>query len=162
MTKGRKRTPLALALARGTYRRDRHGELSDHPVSVPLASIPAAPETLGETGRQKWVETATILQRLGLLEERYLDALLMLCAAFDDLADAEATIRVQGRYTSTASGRPKLHPACTVAQQARDEIRRYLVEFGCTPATSTRVSTSGGTNRKPSVPTRKSSLTDPL
>jgi P27 family predicted phage terminase small subunit len=155
MTRGRKRTPLALALSRGTYRPDRHGELSDQPVSVPLATIPAAPEALGAVGRAKWSELATILQRLGLLESRFLDALEMLCRAFDDLADAEATIRKENRYTKTIDGKPKLHPANVVAQQARDEIRRYLVEFGMTPATSTRVTSSGGANRPPSVPTRK-------
>jgi len=162
MTRGRPKTPLALKISRGTYRQDRDGKLSDHVVGVPLASIPTPPAALGDVGRAKWTETATMLQRLGMLEERFLDALQMYCKAFDDLADAEATIRVQGRYTSTASGRPKLHPACTVADQARDEIRRYLTEFGMTPSASSRVSTSSGIARKPAVPTRKSSLTDPL
>lgn len=163
MTKGRPKTPLALKIVRGTYRPDRDGKLSDHVAGTVLTAIPTPPAALGETGKAKWTTTAEVLQSLGLLEDRFLHALECYCRAWDALHGAEADLAEQGSYFLAGNGKPRPHPAHLLAQHARDEIRKYQTEFGFTPSSSPRVTTSGGTNRKPAVPTRKSTYgKDPL
>jgi P27 family predicted phage terminase small subunit len=150
-TKGPRPTPTELRLARGTHRNTRHGDASQEPKgdTIPL---PDPPESLKEHGVQKWIECGQKLSLLGLLESRYLDALEMYCRAWDRLAFYETTLEQTGEFFVAESGYVGRHPAANGAKEARDEIRRYQVEFGLTPSSSTGIKVSGSTKR--GVPNR--------
>lgn len=77
-----------------------------------------------------------------LLETRFLDALEMYCRAWDKLTHYEAVLDKQGEFTTTEKGFICRHPAAVGARQARDEIRRYQIEFGLTPSSASSVKVS--------------------
>src|SRR3990167_4162210 len=118
--RGTRPTPTAVKLARGTHRPDRHGDPDSEPHGALLGSVPVAPETLGEVGGAKWQEWGQHLASLGLLEQRYLDALEMYCRAWDRLAEYERILREDGEFVKTTKGYVCRHPAATGAKQARD------------------------------------------
>jgi P27 family predicted phage terminase small subunit len=74
---------------------------------------------------------------MGLLESRHLDALEVYCRAWDSLHKSEATLKKDGEYVTAESGAMARHPAAINRDRARDDIRRYIIEFGGTPSSAT-------------------------
>lgn len=116
-----------------------------------LQKVPAAPRHLGSTGKRKWKEVGTHLLRLTILEERYFDAMIVYCEAWDRKEEAEKVLREEGRYVAHARGGGKTrHPAAIEHREALDLIRRLQVEFGFTPAAATSIKVAGKTPGRPS------------
>lgn len=134
---GRKSTPTAIKIAKGTVR--ARDQLPLQPVGEAVASVPKPPKSLKATGKAKWKEWGQRLLQLKLLETRYLDALEMYCRAWDRLAEYEKVLNDQGEFFIAESGYVGRHPAANGAKQARDEIRRYQQEFGLTPSSAASV-----------------------
>ena len=133
----RPRVPTALKLARGTFRKDRHGDHTLEPRGTVLKTIPKAPKSLGKHGKAKWKETGERLQSLGLLEDRFLEALEMYCSAWDRLAHYEDVLaKTDEFYAMPKTGHVCRHPAAIGAKQARADIHRYQNEFGLTASSS--------------------------
>lgn len=150
---GRKPLPVELKLARGTLRKGRDGDPAERPKGVALSVVPDPPEALGEMGLIRWKETCARLISMGVFEDRYLHSVEMYCRAWDALSEAEKVIKEEGMYYVVGdNGARAKHPAATEAKNARDEIRRYQVEFGFTPSSSSAVKSKSG--NKPTVPTR--------
>lgn len=151
---GRRPTPVELKVARGTDRKDRDGDVANRPKGATLSVIPDPPESLGEIGRARWEETCRRLTTMGVLEDRYLQAVEAYCLAYDALAAANAVIAKEGMYYAVGTnGAVAKHPAATEAKNARDEIRRYQVEFGFTPSAAGSVK-SKTADKKAGPPTR--------
>lgn len=150
MTTGRKGIPDAIKMARGTFRADRASKSSVP--SVPMQERPKAPESLDEIGRVKWEELVDQFIFLKLLERRFLDGMEMYCRAWDRLAHYEAAYK-DNEFTTVESGYVCAHPAIGLAKQARDDIRRYQVEFGFTPSSAKGVNATAPT-KKAGVPNR--------
>lgn len=135
--RGPRPTPTGLKIASGTHRADRHGAVKDTQGGV--ISLPEPPETLGDAGRTAWVRFGTVAESLGLLEPRFLGALERLCDAYDRLAWASEDIGAKGRVQLSETGYECPRPSVAIEKEARDEIRRYLIEFGWTPAAAANV-----------------------
>ena len=133
--RGPRPTPTQLKIARGTVR----GTDKPNATVGEQCDLAPAPESLGEAGRKAWEQYGAIARSLGLLEERFLPALERLGDAHDRLQWAKADIEQNGRTAMTDKGYEHIRPACTVEREARDEIRRYLIEFGLTPASAANV-----------------------
>jgi P27 family predicted phage terminase small subunit len=131
--RGPRRTPTAVKVARGTHRKDRDGDPSLEPQPEKIGA-PAAPTGLGKIGRAKWKQLAPRLSKLGLLTEQDLEALSLLCEAYDEKESCEKTLKKEGDYYLTASGLIRVHPAVTRLQRCIDRIRNLMASFGMTPS----------------------------
>lgn len=143
--------PVELHIAAGTYRPARHGK-SNATSGTMLDAIPDPPASLEASGKVKWQSIGTILQIRGLLQGRYLDALEMLCRAYDRLERYQAVLAKDGEFYTTKRGAIGAHPAVRLLAVARDDIRRYLIEFGMTPSSSNGIDVPPPSGK--SVPSR--------
>lgn len=102
--------------------------------------LPEPPDSLKETGRQKWVQFGLSLQARNMLSEHYLPSLEHLCRLHDQLAQIEEEMS-DGNGGSIlmvqSSWGPKLNPLVAIRNTTMLLIRTMLTDFGMTP-TSTR------------------------
>lgn len=131
--RGPKRTPTSVKIARGTHRKDRDGDPALEPQPEQIAA-PPPPAHLGKVGRGKWQDLAPRLARIGLLTEADVEALTLLCEAFEEKATCEAKLTEDGEYYWTESGYCGVHPAVSRLQRTIDRIRKLLAAFGMTPS----------------------------
>lgn len=133
--RGPRPIPTAIKIAKGTDRGNdqRKTTMGD------AIDLPEPPSTLGDAGRAAWERFGSVAWSLGVLEARFLAALERLCEAHDRLAWAQADIASGGRTSKNDKGYEYARPAVTIEKEAREEIRRYLIEFGWTPASAANV-----------------------
>jgi P27 family predicted phage terminase small subunit len=135
--RGRKPTPTALRVLRGNPA--RRPLPVDEATPVVLASTAAPPEWLDDAAKHEWARVAPLLAKNGLLTELDSDALVAYCRAFADWREASARIKQFGMVVKTPSGYPMPSPYAPLAQKALVTMYRFMVEFGLTPASRTRV-----------------------
>lgn len=138
--RGKKPTPRAFKVLKGTFREGDHKGEPDPPV---VRGVPAVPAWLGSEGSRRWRETAAWLVGMGVLADADLHALELYCAAWDELAACERAIKRHGAYFTANSGYVGQHPAVNRSFKARDVIRRYQQEFGMTPSARSGVKMAG-------------------
>ena len=148
--------PLELHRKEGTFRPDRHDRTIKLP-GLPLAEVPPPPEGLGDEGRRRWASIGAVLVAEKILRPEHKDGLFLLCAAFDRLEHYEAVLREQQEFYRLSSGTILRHPGGLGAKQARDDIRRFLIEFGLTPASAAALGEASAAATK-AVPNRHKDL----
>ena len=138
---GRPPKSTQLKLVHGTYRasRDRKGvHISG------LKTPPKPPKTFLKTvhpkARAEWVRIAAELVALGLLSELDLVALECYCLAYERMQRAEEILAVEGLTFTSEKGFVMQRPEVAIASVARKEVRDFLVQFGMSPASRSRVS----------------------
>ncbi|NJL71586.1 MAG: phage terminase small subunit P27 family [Candidatus Competibacteraceae bacterium] len=148
MAGGRPRKPKQLKILHGTFRPDRNP--ANEPDPERPIEIPKAPTHLGPFGKRKWKDLATRLAREGLLTVLDVEALEMLCEAYDQYRSAHhavhhrldtATGRTQKRtlqeYLATHSFQTQIELSAMNSQF--EFYRKLLIEFGMTPASRNRI-----------------------
>jgi P27 family predicted phage terminase small subunit len=132
--RGRKPKPTALKV------------LSGNPGKRPLPTepelvraIPRCPRHLDGEARREWRRIAGELYEAGLLTRVDRAALAAYCQAWARWVEAEEKVRELGAVVKTPTGCLMQNPWLGVANRALDEMRRFLVEFGMTPSSRTRV-----------------------
>jgi P27 family predicted phage terminase small subunit len=80
------------------------------------------------------------LLRLGLLTAVDRAAFAAYCTVYARWADAEEALKKTGPVVRSPSGYPMISPYLIVANRALDQMRQYLIEFGLTPASRSRIS----------------------
>lgn len=131
--RGTKKTPIELKVARGTYRADRDGDLSELPQVSPIANVPQPPIELGSIGASIWVEKAPELMAAGLLTPLDLLQLADYCRAHDEIAKCDEMIAEHGELIATKDSM-KANPAVGWRFQWLEVKRRIATEFGMTPS----------------------------
>jgi len=135
MKPGRKNTPVELKVLQGTNRADRaNNEMPDV-----KADIPDAPSFLGDDAREEWDQISTELFDLGLLSKIDRAALAAYCQSFDRWAKAERALAEENLISRTSNGNEIQNPLVGIANKAMENMRKFLVEFGMTPATRANV-----------------------
>lgn len=76
---------------------------------------------------------------LDLLTDVDRAALAAYCQCWARWVEAEKKIRKEGMVTYTESGYPILSPWWTVSQASLKQMRAFLVEFGMSPSSRSRV-----------------------
>lgn len=135
---GPKPTPTATLRLRGSWRAKLRPR---EPVLPPTRSL-KAPEWLPPVGRRLFRELSLLLVSTGVATQGDKLALSLLCKAFADFRDADATCRSEGTITTTGLGAKKLHPAVHLRNQAFDQLLKGLALFGLTPADRSRITVS--------------------
>lgn len=156
---GRPPKPTALKVIAGTFRQDR---ANNEPVAEAMKTSPRPPKHFRDhsIARREWRRISPLLIDQGTLSEVDLVALECYCLAYERALEAEAIItarrkKIEQAHESGAendemasrsaltffspNGYEQQIPEVSIAQQARKECREFLIQFGMTPASRSRI-----------------------
>jgi P27 family predicted phage terminase small subunit len=104
--------------------------------------IPECPAALGPVARTEWDRLAGELGALQLLTTFDRAALAAYCGAYALWAEATEAIQKYGTMVKSPTGYPIQSPYVSVANRQAEIMMRIASEFGFTPASRSRISTS--------------------
>lgn len=134
--RGRKPKPTVLKVLEGNPGKRR---INDREPSAP-AGMPDCPGYLDDTARDEWQRTGEVLRDMGLLSLADRTALAAYCTAYSRWVQAEAAVKKFGTIVkSPDKGFPMKSPYLTIADQAMESMRKFMVEFGLTPSSRSRI-----------------------
>ena len=136
---GRRPTPTHLKVLAGN---PGHKPLpKDEP--QPEITLPDPPDFLEGEALKEWNRITPELFKLKLMSEIDRTGVVVYCIAYDRYVSANRDIRTLGQIIATTNGNIIQNPAVGIANTAADLIRKFLVEYGMTPASRAKVSTPG-------------------
>lgn len=133
--KGRKPKPTQSKVLQGTFRKDRHSGAE----AAPEVALPEAPDHLSPDAVQEWSRVSEELYSCGLLSRVDRAALAAYCVVYARWAEAESGIREKGLLIKAPSGAIQQSPLVGIANRALDLMHKYMVEFGMTPSSRSRI-----------------------
>jgi P27 family predicted phage terminase small subunit len=142
---GRRPKPSNLRLLQGNPGKRALNANEPKPAQV----APNPPEHLSETALKEWSRMSEQLLRLGLLTVADRAAFAAYCTIYARWVDAEESLKKTGPVVRAPSGFPILSPYYTVANQSLQQMRAYLIEFGLTPASRSRISVGQNESNDP-------------
>jgi P27 family predicted phage terminase small subunit len=134
--RGRKPKPTIIRALEGNPGKRRLNEREPTPPS----GLPDCPSHLDDEARAEWFRTAKVLSDMGLLTRADRTALAAYCTVYSRWVQAEAQVRKFGAIVkSPEKGFPMKSPYLSVADQALEAMRKFMVEFGLTPSSRSRI-----------------------
>lgn len=148
----------------------------------PRVEVPSVPKHLGKDARKEWARITPILEELGLISGLDRAALALYCQAVGRLSELETAFNglvnrlVEGgvdglgalaypdavyaaSYSVTPSGYAQQSVIVQLIKSHREQVNRYLMHFGMSPAARGRVQASNyvqpslpGIDAAPNVP----------
>jgi len=159
---GRRALPANVHMLRGNPSKLSAAQLSEG--LQPEVEIPGCPKHLLPEARKEWRRITPELERYGLISKLDRSALSLYCQAWaryvwaeeqmaramalaaEKRAEAEAKgeeyLGGDGMTYTTASGAIQYSPHWVIGNRAAEQVKNFLAEFGLSPATRTKVSTS--------------------
>lgn len=114
-------------------------KLNKHEPVVP-PGVPDCPDHLDDEAKAEWFRTAGVLHEMGLLTKADRAALAAYCTVYSRWVHAEAQVKKFGSIVkSPEKGFPMKSPYLTIADQALEAMRKFMVEFGLTPSSRSRI-----------------------
>jgi P27 family predicted phage terminase small subunit len=121
----------------------------------PRAGVPQMPNGMPLEARAEWNRIAPILEKMGVLTAADGAALAAYCKLHAQILQAEAAIKKFGIVTAQFVGEGvvvlKKNPAVTVKAEALRLVKGFLLEFGLTPASRSKLTVSEGRDLEPDV-----------
>lgn len=122
-------------------------ELAGNPGHRPLnkreprfsADVPTRPGWLLPEAKREWARIVPELQRLRLLAVVDRAALVNYCQWWARYVEAEKILSAQGLTILCPSGYMQQRPEVAIAQKAAQIMKAFLIEFGLTPASRSRI-----------------------
>jgi P27 family predicted phage terminase small subunit len=108
----------------------------------PELGIPDCPPELGPVAQAEWNRLAAELNLLRILTQLDRAALAAYCGAYALWAEATENIQKFGTMIKSPSGYPIQSPYVSIANRQAEIMLRVATEFGFTPASRSRVSSS--------------------
>lgn len=126
----------------------------------PRIEIPSPPKHLGVEAKKEWKRITPLLEELGLISGLDRTALALYCQAAGRLAELEAAFNgqvgrlvsdkgmdyadavYQASYSVTPSGYAQQSVIVQLIGKHREQVNRYLMHFGLSPAARGRVQPS--------------------
>lgn len=134
--RGRKPKPTTLKLLDGNPGKRSLNDREPQPPS----GEPELPPELDDEARAEWKRVITELRDMGLLYRADRAALTAYCVAWSRWRRAEAQVKKFGEIVkSPEKGFPMKSPYLTIADQSLETVRKFLVEFGLTPSSRSRI-----------------------
>ena len=134
--RGRKPKPTFLKLLQGNPGKR---PINDREPGA-LAGTPEPPDGLDDEALLEWNRIVPELRAMGVLSRADRPALAAYCTAWSRWRNAEAQVRKHGPIVkSPDKGFPMKSPYLTIADQSMEAMRKFLVEFGLTPSSRSRV-----------------------
>lgn len=143
---GRKPKPTALKILEGEPNKARIN-LNE---PKPKASKPTCPRHLSKPAKTEWRRIASELEVLSLLTQVDRAALAAYCQAYGRWVQAERKLKELGDMSpdkmaflyKTTNGNLIINPLLSVANKAMEQMHKFLVEFGMSPSSRSRISIS--------------------
>lgn len=127
--RGPKKTPEAVKIANGTFRRDR-----DSALAMPAADH-TPPGWLSEGSRAVWANVVKDLSAVdGLLCTVDSFALARYCDDWVEYWAAVALVEEEGMVAFSEKGGAYQHPAVGIKNKAAERMARFEARFGMTPS----------------------------
>lgn len=137
--RGRKPKPVNLKKIEGNPGKRKLNDREPKP-----EGIPTCPRELDKQGKREWRRISRELIRMGLLTSVDRAALTGYCSSWSRWIAAEADIQKSGLViVNPRTGQPVRNPSVTIAERALDQMRKFAVEFGCSPSSRSRLSVGG-------------------
>jgi P27 family predicted phage terminase small subunit len=135
--RGPKPKPPELKLLRGV-RSDRQN------TSAPLAidGDPIPPDHLDDVGLAKFAEVVAMLRENGVLSTSDSEVIALYASTFSLWKMARESINSVGDLTSCTEHGEKINPLVTITQNNAGLLARLQAEFGLTPSSRSRVSST--------------------
>ena len=151
----------------------------------PVIEIPSAPKHLSKEAAKEWKRITPLLEELGLISGLDRSALALYCQATGRLAELEMAFNgqvarlvadgadysdavYQASHAVTPSGYAQQSVMVQLIKSHRDQLNRYLMHFGLSPAARGRVQASNyvqpelpGFEKVKSAPTGFAMFTNP-
>jgi P27 family predicted phage terminase small subunit len=138
--RGRKPKPTVLKIREGNPGKRA---LNDRE-PTPADGVPDRPEMLIGEAAAEWDRVSQVLAEMGLLTRADRSALAAYCTAYARWLQAEEQVAKFGTIVkSPEKGFPMKSPYLTVADQALETMRKFMVEFGLTPSSRSRIRLPG-------------------
>ena len=141
---GRRPKPTHLRVLEGNPGHRRINK--DEPKPTPRVRVPAPPKHLGKEGRAEWRRVGKDLVALGLLTSIDRPALAAYCQAWQRWVGAEEQIEQEGTTQTSPNGYLMQSAYVGIANRAMDQMRKFLIEFGMTPAARSRITVTPPSN----------------
>lgn len=138
MTAGRKPVPTALKLIKGTSQPCRENKKEPKPKADNIRK----PSDLSPLAKKQWELVCKQLEEAQIMTNLDVQALVMYCETYAIWKDATDKISSHGAVVKGKDGYPTRSPYLMVAQKSFEQIKTMLTEFGMTPSSRTRVSTT--------------------
>ena len=111
--------------------------------------LPRAPAYLNKVAQAEWRRVVKELHPLGLLTKIDTVSLSAYCVCFAGWVDATAQVQKHGVLIKSPNNVPMQSPYLSIANRAMVEMRKWLVEFGMTPSSRTRVTATESEKEDP-------------
>ena len=139
--------PTKLKLIQGTLQKSKLVESEP----MPNRKIPDPPDHLNDIAKEEHERMSEVLYNLGLLTEIDGTALAAYCEAYSVWVEA-CTVRnelgADWMTETTINGNTIQRPIVGIINQARKAMKDFLVEFGMTPASRSKVSAKKSEDKK--------------
>jgi P27 family predicted phage terminase small subunit len=110
---------------------------------VPPSGAPEPPMELSPEAQLEWDRICPLLIEMGVCSSVDTAALAAYCECFAQWVSATRMVRKVGAVLKTKAGFPVVSPYVAIASKSLDQMRKFLVEFGMTPSSRSRISASG-------------------
>ena len=135
---GHNRLPTVVKALAGTLKPSRVNP--DEPVIPALTEIPKAPSYLSAMAKRFWTRTAGVLVEMGVLTEADLPGLEAYCSVYARWRDAEAHLKKSTTIMGGATGTVEMLSVYSrVSRECLKEMKSWMVEFGLTPSSRSRI-----------------------
>ena len=133
---GRKPKPTALKILQGNPGKRPLNKNEPKPKN----EIPSPPFRLDSEAMEEWNRITPLLEEMGVLTTVDGSALAQYCEQHGIFIRAKRQLDTQPLVIVTATGHPMPNPLLSIKNKAQDQIRKYLIEFGLTPAARSKIS----------------------
>jgi len=138
---GSKPLPTKIKMLRGGRKTYHRAMPKNEPKPRKYKRRPAIPSEIKDNklARNEWVRVAGDLGEAGLFTIIDRAALMGYCVCYATWVDATRQIQKHGVLVKAQNGFPMQSPYLSIANKAQGEMRKWLVEFGMTPSSRSRV-----------------------
>jgi len=137
MIPGPKPKPLEVKQLEG----DLHKERWNLNAPKPITSQPTCPAHLCTTAKTEWKRIVPELSTLGILTKIDRAALAAYCEAYGEWVEACRLMKGKSPVIKTAAGNIIQNPLLGIKHKCTEQMYKFLVEFGMTPSSRTRITT---------------------
>ena len=97
------------------------------------------PEELQGEAQAEWFRIVADMKELGVMSKEYRPALIMYCDTWAEFIRCRDAVKGMGLTVRSANGSTAKNPLLSVLSQLKKEARAWLVEFGMTPTSKSRL-----------------------
>lgn len=135
MKPGTRPKPTKVKLLEGNRGRRKIGEGEPEPAP----GRPTCPPHLSASAKAEWKRIVPELEKMGLLTKVDRSALAAYCNAYGEWKDTCELLKGKSPIIKTEAGNIIQNPLVGIAHKASELMYKFLVEFGMTPSSRTRI-----------------------